>query len=482
MNFSLPPYILNLVVKMADKKSTKSITNKKSGNKKAQIYSFREVDEHKSVILFLHGFTGHPTETFKNIPELLLAEKQIDGYDIFSIGYSSSLMPDIAKNIWSADPDIESLSSYFKTLIETRFNRYNRICLVAHSMGGLVVQNGILKLGKKDLKKIKYLLMFGTPSKGLNIANLRIARMLKPQIKNLGSTSDFIIKLRNDWKLKFNEKYPFEFKTIAGTSDEFVAKESSLEEFKERYQYQIEGTHSTMIKANDDTDVQSPCFRLILDSLSPVKIGNQLKENNYFKLNQFIAKNMSVIDELNEDIQSLDVKGLKKLALAYDSISEDEKAIKLLENHKLSLTDTDVMGILGGRYKRRYLFSGSKDTDAKKSMTWFSKGYKKALQMKNKDQIYYHAINLAFLNIVYKDDKASMMSYANIALEHCDANSINIWELATIAEVYLYLGNETESKKYYAKVLEKTENQIRMRCSIFLNAKFAYEALVGIEY
>ena len=71
-------------------------------------------------------------------------------------------------------------------------------------MGGLVVQNGILKLEKKDLKKIKYLLMFGTPSKGLNIANFRIAKMLKSQIKNLGSASDFITKLRNDWNKKFN--------------------------------------------------------------------------------------------------------------------------------------------------------------------------------------------------------------------------------------------------------------------------------------
>lgn len=482
MNFSLPPYILKLVVKMDDNNSTKSITYKKSGNKKAQIHSFREVEEHKSVIIFLHGFTGHPTETFKNIPELLLSEKQIDGYDIFSIGYSSSLMPDIAKNLWSADPDIDSLSEYFKTLIETRFNRYTRICLIVHSMGGLVAQNGILKLDNKDLKKIKYLLMFGTPSKGLNVANFRIAKMLKPQIKNLGSTSDFIIKLRNDWEEKFNGKYPFEFKAIAGTSDEFVSKVSSLEQFKKRYQYQIEGTHSTMIKANDETDVQSPCFRLILDSLSPIKIGNQLKENNYFKLNQFIAKNMSVIDELSEDIPSLDVKGLKKLALAYDSISKDSKAIKLLENHNLSLTDTDVMGIIGGRYKRRYLFSGSKDIDAKKAMAWYNNGYDKAVQMNNKDQIYYHAINLAFLNIVYKDDKARMTSYANIALEHCDVNSINIWELATIAEAYLYLGIQVESKKYYKKVMEKTENEIRMRSSIFLNAKFAYEALAGMEY
>jgi pimeloyl-ACP methyl ester carboxylesterase len=240
MNISIPSYIINLVIKTVIKKTFSKSSKTKD---KPQIEPYREEKGNDSVVLFLHGFTGDPIETFKNIPNLLIANDLMDGYDIFSIGYSSSLMPDIGANIWSADPDINNLSEYFKTLLETRFNNYNKISIVAHSMGGLVAQNGVLKLEKKEFKKITHLLMFGTPSGGLNIANFKIAKHLKRQIKDLGSNSEFILKLRKDWNDRFNKKYPFELKVIAGLSDEFIDRESSLKVFEDRYRYQIEGNH-----------------------------------------------------------------------------------------------------------------------------------------------------------------------------------------------------------------------------------------------
>ena len=89
---------------------------------------------------------------------------------------------------------------------------------------------------------------------------------------------------------------------------------------------------------------------------------------------------------------------------------------------------------------------------------------------------------MAFFSLVYRKNKNEMKSYAEIALENCNSNSINIWELATLAEANLYLEKYSESEKYYNKVLEKTKDKIRMRSSIYLNAKFAYEALSGMEY
>ena len=74
-----------------------------------------------------------------------------------------------------------------------------------------------------------------------------------------------------------------------------------------------------------------------------------------------------------------------------------------------------------------------------------------------------------------------MKRYAEDALQNCNENTNNLWEIATIAEANIYLENETESKKYYEKVMAFTEEKIRMRSSIYLNAKFAYEALTGIE-
>lgn len=476
MSISIPSYITNLVIKTVIKK----VTSKSTTDDKPKIESYREEEENNSVVLFLHGFTGDPIETFKNIPNLLIANDLIDGYDIFSIGYSSSLMPDIGANIWSADPDINNLSEYFKTLLETRFNNYNKISVVAHSMGGLVAQSGILKLEKKEFKKITHLLMFGTPSGGLNVANIKIAKGLKRQIKDLGSSSDFILKLRTDWNERFHDKYPFEFKAIAGLSDEFIDRKSSLEVFKDRYRYQIEGNHATMIKANNNQDIQNPCYRLLLNDLSPV--NKRFQKENPFALNQFIAKNKGIINELDDDINSLDYRGLKKIALAYDALGEDEKAIKSLINHPLSNSNSDVMGIIGGRFKRKYLFKGSKLKDAVKAIEWYEKGYAIAEEKKDKDQIFYHSINLAFFSIVHSYDKEKMKHYAQKALDNCNLNSTNVWEIATIAEANMYLKNEKLAEEYYNKVMRKTKEDIRTRSSIYLNSKFAYEALYNVEY
>ncbi len=480
MSFSIPLFILKLVIQIAVKKGVKALDSRPEKEKLGSTVAYRDIEEHDSLIIFLHGFTGSPSETFKNIPELLVADNKLDGYDIISVGYSSRFMPDIAAGIWAADPDINNLSEYFKTLMETRFSNYNKICIVAHSMGGLVAQKGILKLSKIEFKKITHLIMFGTPSGGLDIANFRIAKRLKRQIKNLGSSSDFIIKLRKEWTDRFNGVYPFEFKSIAGLSDEFISRESSLLVFQERYRYQIDGNHSTMIKANSTTDLQNPCYRLLISDLSPVQDDRFV--DNSLALNKFIAANLKTVNELDDNIPSLDAKGLKKLVLALDSLSRDDDAISILKSHELSKTNTDIMGIIGGRYKRKYLFYGSKSTDALESIEWYLKAYDRAVEANDKDQIYYHAINLAFMSIVFENNKSKMKMYAEVALENCNENTNNLWEIATIAEANIYLQNELESKKYYKKVLSITKDKIRMRSSIYLNAKFAYEALTGVEY
>jgi pimeloyl-ACP methyl ester carboxylesterase len=484
MSISIPSYILNLVIKFAVKKIASKLDQPKDPSKEKtegkKIESYREQEGNESVVLFLHGFTGDTKETFKDIPDLLIDNNLVDGYDVFSIGYSSSLMPDIGANIWSADPDINNLSEYFKTLLETRFNKYNKISVVAHSMGGLVAQNGILKLEHKEFKKITHLLLFGTPSGGLNVPNLKMIARFKRQIRDLGSKSDFILKLRKDWEDRFHKEYPFEFKVIAGLSDEFIDRKSSLEVFEDRYRYQIEGNHATMVKANGKKDTQNPCFRLLLNDLSPV--NERFKEEHPFALNQFIAKNKKIVNELDDDILSLDYRGLRNIALAYDALNEDEKAIDTLISHPLSKTNSDVMGIIGGRFKRKYLFKGSKSEDATKAIEWYKKGNELAEENEDKAQLFYHSINLAFLSIVHGDDKKAMKFYAQKALDNCNLNATNVWEIATIAEANMYLENEEISEEYFKKVMNKTEGDIRTRSSIYLNSKFAYEALNGTEY
>ncbi len=295
----------------------------------------------------------------------------------------------------------------------------------------------------------------------------------------MGSKSEFITGLRKDWKLRFENNYPFKFKAVAGLSDEFVKRKSSLMVFEETYRFQIEGNHSNMVKADNDEDTNNQCFAILLDDLIP-HIA-QVFQASSLGLNTLMARYHKVVNELEANFEELDAKGLKRLSLALEGLGDDDKAIEVLENHRLSKDHTDTMGILAGRYKRKYLFSGNRSEDADTAMQHYAKGLEISKNNSDAEQIQYHAINLAFMFLVYRDNRDKMRENAALALSNCDVNTINVWEMATIAEANLYLGNMNEAEKYYSLVKEKTEKQIRMRSSIHINAKFAFLALQGME-
>ncbi len=478
----IPPFITELVIDKAIEIAvdiTPKIIKHLKGDGKGKIVAYRQVEAHKRAIIFIHGFTGSPTETFKNIPELILKEEKLNGFDIISIGYSSSIIPDLTAGFWSSDPDIDNLSEYFKTIIEHQLSKYDTFAIVTHSMGGLVAQHGLLKLSDTHFKKVNNLIMFGSPSGGLDIANSKFLGMFKRQSLNMGSNSKFITSLRKDWKLRFENNYPFKFKAVAGLSDEFVKRKSSLMVFDEKYRFQIEGNHSNMVKADNEEDTNNQCFAIILNDLIPH--NTQVFQTSSLGLNTLMARYHKVVNELEADFEELDANGLKRLSLALEGLGEDDKAIEVLENHRLSNENTDTMGILAGRYKRKYLFSGNKSEDADTAMQHYTEGLEFSLIKSDAEQIRYHAINLAFMFIVYQNNHDKMKEHAALALKNCNINTINIWELATIAEANLHLGNMKEADKYYTLVKEKTENQIRMRSSIHINAKFAFLALQGME-
>ncbi len=486
MSISIPTFILQFAIKTIGKIVVKKITEKESGKNDGDVYCYREEEKKGNLILFIHGFTGSATETFANVPELLIKEPQLKGYDVFSIGYSSSILPDIAKGIWSADPDVNTLSNYLETLLTTRFKAYGRVTIIAHSMGGLVTQRCTLNLDTSNLKRIKHLLFFGTPSGGLNVANLRVAKKMKSQIKNMGSESEFITSLRTDWNNTFSEGYPFEdFKVVAGNSDEFIPQTSSLKPFAKDHQYLIEGNHSTMVKAKSDTDTENLCFRMILDSVIPTIVQERYGTNiDSYLVNTVMAKASDVVDKLDDNISKLTPRDLRSLILALDTLGKDDDAIAILESHPITATHSDFKGILGGRYKRKYLYHGSDSEDAKNAWETYLEGYDMAANAieVDKNQVFYLAINVAFFYLVYKEDKSKMKEFAEIALANCDPETTETWEMATLAEGNLYLGNEDKAEEYYNQVFEENKNNIRVRHSIYLNAKFAYEALNGVEY
>ena len=94
-------------------------------------------------------------------------------------------------------------------------------------------------------------------------------------------------------------------------------------------------------------------------------------------------------------------------------------------------------------------------------------------------QIYYHAINLAFLNLMKNDqDRTETKKMAELALEHANkAANDDMWEYATKAEAFLYLNDLNGALECYKKAIEISGQSIREMNSMYMNAVFACNAL-----
>ena len=153
--------------------------------------------------------------------KMLQSDSTFDGWAMKPLGYSHFVQPELGKDIWAGILDVDKIAGFLKTSIINKFKKYDRIAIVAHSLGGLVAQKAILGLDTDDRNRISHLIMFGTPSNGISPEVL--TKQWNTKYSEMSSEGDFIKSLRNEWKKTFNDKYPFKLKVVASTEDEFVS-------------------------------------------------------------------------------------------------------------------------------------------------------------------------------------------------------------------------------------------------------------------
>src|SRR5207249_2632860 len=111
----------------------------------------------------------------------LIGIQDFAGWDIVSLGYSTALRPDLV-GIWSADAPIAKLADLFRTTVNFGLQKYQTIAILAHSMGGLVVQRALVDDAHFS-DKVSHLFLFGTPSNGLKKTSF--VTFLKPQLRDM---------------------------------------------------------------------------------------------------------------------------------------------------------------------------------------------------------------------------------------------------------------------------------------------------------
>ena len=291
---------------------------KEGGNENPELRVVRSQDERSSAIIFVHGFTGTASTTWDRFILTLLKDKRLSRWDIYSIGYSSRFAVDLP--IWSADPELKVCALGFRTkLTHPPLHEYKAIAVVAHSMGGLVVQRAILdNAGLR--RRISHVLLFGCPSLGLKKA--RFGRLLKRQVADMVEDGDFIRSLRLDWKQTFEGTLPFVFRTIAGSQDSFVPAESSLMPFPDCHREVVPGDHIDIVHpATAEHPSYSVFFRALTGGgilRSEVESARLAVETNEYE---------SVIDALLPRAGSLDGDAIVTLSLALESLGRQEEAM-----------------------------------------------------------------------------------------------------------------------------------------------------------
>lgn len=466
-NFILSQVPKELRKRLALEEPNTSNIEKSKGLNEAKTI-FRETPGANNLLLFIHGFSGEAGATFGNIPEMLMSDSRMDGWDMKPFGYSQYVTPEMGKEVWAGVEDIDRISANLCTSVKYKFDKYDRIAIVAHSLGGLIAQRAILDFKEEYRNKLSHLILLGTPSTG--ISPVKLKKLWNEKYQEMSSEGDFIKTLRRDWSDRYDEEYPFKLKVVAAIDDEFVAIDSCYGPFSNDHHVTIDGKHLSMVKPKDEND---DCYTLIQSTLTDSEFHQQY--TNKEEINIALGKYDAVVKKLLPEKDRLDQRGLKQLIFGLEGLDRRDEALQILNEHPKAQEDTDLMGIIGGRHKRAYLNFPS-ESDGEAAFVYYELALEQATSKENYDQIYYHAINLAFLSIVVEGDEQKMRNYANKALDAAEKCSDNPWKDATIAEANLYLRNFEKAKEFYVKASQNSG--IREKISMHLNAYAGYTSLM----
>ncbi|MFJ9383813.1 ABC-three component system protein [Peribacillus sp. NPDC101481] len=266
------------------------------------MYSSIRCEDKKSLVLFIHGFTG-AEETWINdngnsFAELLMKEKDIEkNYDFAQIVYYSKLLDfpkvNATKKLVSSifgvkdtkpvkrNITIPKIGSLVRSAIRYNCESYENIIIVAHSMGGLVAKSVILDELETEMgEKFKLFISLAVPHSGSNFATIAKSLVRNEQILDLNPLSENVSRLQDEW-VKFKDKIP-KCLYLYGEYDTIVPKTSAVP-------VNVEGL--SVVPCDDDhTSITKPKS---LDTISLLAVKSELTKlisNNKISTNMEIKE------------------------------------------------------------------------------------------------------------------------------------------------------------------------------------------------
>ena len=429
-----------------------------------------------AAVVFVHGFHGDAATTWASFLTQLLGDRRLNDWDVYSAGYATNLSIDLP--IWTSDPEIKLCAAGLATkLRHAPMDRYGAVALVAHSMGGLVVQRAILD-SEELRQRLTHVVLYGTPSAGVSKAV--VGARLKTQARDMGVGSEFITRLRAEWRERIGEHPPFSFMVVAGETDAFVPASSSIYPFPQTQQAVVPGSHLEIIRP-DSIDHLS--YELLYKTLTRSSGARSAVESARLAVEH---KDFNrAIELLMPGADGLDANAIVTLSLALESVGRKADAMHVIErwNKASDRPSLDPQGVLAGRLKRRWLVS-RQQRDLDRALELYTECFALAEAMVNHDQAYYHGINVAYLRLAAGPadgpPPSGVTDMARRALDHVEASHQSAWSLATEGEARLMLGELKAGSDAYreARKLAKT---LRECDSMYMQALAVATRVFGEE-
>jgi tetratricopeptide (TPR) repeat protein len=222
-------------------------------------------------------------------------------------------------------------------------------------------------------------------------------------------------------------------------------------------QWVVPGNHLAIVKPNL---ADEPSVRLVVDALTGDHHARGIVDGARLAVER--REFREAVEALLPRANSLDDAALVILALALDGLGRGEEGLEILDRwYQGGGSYTDALGTLGGRFKRRWL-AERVAVDLSRARELYVSGLKLATVQGNHEQAYYHAINIAFLQLMASppDSKVTpqALEMARLAQAHCAHAPENYWRIATEAEAELILGDLEHAVALYSRAISMAKS------------------------
>ena len=214
----------------------------------------------KKAIIFVHGLGGSAKDSWGKFPELIEGDSTLNfEYGFFEYPTQIIRIPVLQKKYAS----IQDLAKALKTFITYKYDMFDELILVGHSLGGLVIRQYLLDEHISGHKtKVSKVLFYAVPQLGAILANIgNLVSWKHRQLKQLCIESDFLDVLNDNWvNSKVDDK--LDIQCVIGLADKIVSSESSKSICRQHTIDMLpDKGHKDIIKPNNSEDLNFIIFK-----------------------------------------------------------------------------------------------------------------------------------------------------------------------------------------------------------------------------